>query len=280
MVKINKGVTLSDVSKLLEESHIIKSPLVFEMLVIIFDGDDGVRHGEYIFHEPQNVWTVARRVISADFRLESVRIVVPEGSTVMDMGVIFEKQLSEFNKNAFVRLAKSHEGYLFPDTYEFWETDDEEVVYERLRQKFDEKIVTVQDSITRSGRSLEDIIIMASLLEEEARTTETRRMISGILWKRIKIGMLLQVDAVFPYIIGKGTYSVTLEDLKVDSPYNTYKYKGLPQGPITNPGMDSILAALNPIESSYLFYLSDRDGRVYYSRTHAEHVAKKREYLN
>jgi len=121
---------------------------------------------------------------------------------------------------------------------------------------------------------------MASLLEEEARALETRRIIAGILWNRIKLGMLLQVDAVFPYIIGKNTYEVTLDELQVDSPYNTYKYPGLPVGPISNPGLSAIKASVTPIESKYLFYLSDKAGRMYYAENFEKHKENRIMYLN
>jgi UPF0755 protein len=120
---------------------------------------------------------------------------------------------------------------------------------------------------------------MASLVEEEARTLETRRTIAGILWKRLKLGMPLQVDAVFPYIIGKNTYELSIGDLALDSPYNTYKYAGLPPAPITNPGLDAMLAAVTPTDSPYLYYLSDRNGKMHYARTHDGHLANKAAYL-
>jgi UPF0755 protein len=120
---------------------------------------------------------------------------------------------------------------------------------------------------------------MASILEAEARTTETRKIISGILWKRMEIGMPLQVDAPFQYIIGKNTFQLTTNDLKFDSPYNTYKYKGLPPGPIGNPGLDAISATVNPIKTNYLYYLSDVRGNMHYAKTFAEHVINKEKYL-
>src|SRR3989338_1471741 len=97
--------------------------------------------------------------------------------------------------------------------------------------------------------------------------------------ERIERGMLLQVDAVFPYIIGKNTFEVTLDDLKTDSPYNTYKYKGLPKGPISNPGMDAILAAVYPEKTDYLFYLSDLDGNMHYAADFEGHKVNKFRYL-
>jgi UPF0755 protein len=121
---------------------------------------------------------------------------------------------------------------------------------------------------------------MASLVEEETRTPADRRLVAGILWKRIKLGMPLQVDAVFPYINGKNTYEVTARDLKIDSPYNTYLYPGLPIAPIANPGLDSIKAAIEPAESPYLYYLSDRAGAMHYAKTFEEHKRNRELYLN
>ena len=276
---IEEGKTLSQVAQLLKTKELIKSIPLFKSVVIALDGEGGVRHGEYVFTGPQSTWTIARRMVEADFGLTLVAITIPEGSTVEEMKVIFEAHLPKFNGDVFRRIAKQDEGYLFPDTHSFLPNATELKVYRTMRNVFDEKIASVEDDITASGIDLEDIIIMASLLEREARTTETRRTIAGILWKRLEIGMPLQVDAVFEYIIGKNTFMLTLEDLEIDSPYNTYKYKGLPKGPIANPGMDSILAALNPTASPYLYYLSDKEGNIYYSRTFEEHVAKKAQHL-
>ena len=120
---------------------------------------------------------------------------------------------------------------------------------------------------------------MASLLEREVPLTYDRRVVAGILWKRIRLGMPLQVDAVFPYIIGKNSFNLTKSDLATDSPYNTYLYKGLPAGPIANPGLDAILAAVTPLPTSYLYYLSDKYGNLHYSATYEQHLANKHKYL-
>lgn len=276
---IPEGKTLSWVAQLLKSKGFISSAAIFKMIVIALDGEGAVRHGEYVFDAPQSAWTIARRIVSADFGLTLVKITIPEGATVDEMADIFEKNLTKFNKEIFARIAKKDEGYLFPDTYLFLPNDGELKVYRTLRKTFDEKIVSIESDIAVSGKELKDVVVMASLLEREARTTETRRVIAGILWKRLEIGMPLQVDAVFEYINGKNTFSLTLDDLKIDSPYNTYKYKGLPVGPIANPGMDSILAALHPVESPYFYYLSDKDGNIYYSRAFDEHLTKKARYL-
>ena len=134
--------------------------------------------------------------------------------------------------------------------------------------------------IQASGHSLSDIVIMASLVEKEARTDVNRRIVAGVLWNRLALGMPLQVDAVFGYIFDRDTYSPSFEDLKVDSPYNTYTHKGLPPGPISNPGLESIYAALYPTKTNYLYYLTGKDTLMHYARTYAEHVANQTKYLH
>ena len=108
---------------------------------------------------------------------------------------------------------------------------------------------------------------------------ESRQIVSGILWKRLSLGMALQVDASFKYINGKGTKDLSLADLKIDSPYNSYLYKGLPPTPICNPGLGSIQAALTPTQTAYLFFLTDKTGNMHYAKTYAEHLLNKQKYL-
>jgi UPF0755 protein len=148
-----------------------------------------------------------------------------------------------------------------------------------MRENVEKKLLPLSADIAAFGKSLSDIVILASLLEEEARTTNTRRTIAGILWKRLAIGMPMQVDAAFAKVNGKNTYQLTEDDLKTDHPYNTYTRAGLPPGPITNPGIDALHAALRPVETDWLYYLSDSDGNMHYARTHDEHLRNKRLYI-
>ena len=120
---------------------------------------------------------------------------------------------------------------------------------------------------------------MASILEKEAYLTEDKKIIADILWRRLKEEMPLQVDAALQYITDRNTFELTKDDLKIDSPYNTYRYKGLPPTPISNPGLDSIKAAIFVEPNSYWYYLSDKNGKLYYSETFKEHKLKKAEYL-
>jgi UPF0755 protein len=120
---------------------------------------------------------------------------------------------------------------------------------------------------------------MASIVEEEGKNFLDKRMIAGILWKRLDIKMPLQVDAVFRYWNGKHSFTLSTEDLKEDSPYNTYTRIGLPPTPITNPGLESIKATINYRKSNYLYYLTGKDGKMYYATNHADHVSNKEKYL-
>ena len=130
-----------------------------------------------------------------------------------------------------------------------------------------------------SDHSFSDIVIVASILEKEVKTSESRAIVSGILWKRLALGMPLQVDATLGYITGKTSAELTIDNLNADSPYNTYRNKGLPPTPISNPGLLALDAALHPKSSPYLYYLSDNNGVIHYAVTFEEHKANKARYL-
>ena len=252
---------------------------VFKVLVWLQSPRAGVIAGDYLFTTRTNLWSVAKRLARGDFGIEYRRVTIPEGATAIEAGLLITKAIPKFDRKTFNQLIKDSEGYLFPDTYFFSPAITPAEAFATMRGNFEEKTNGLAPLIVRSGHSLEEIIIMASLLEEEAKNPEQRRVISGILWRRIAEEMPLQVDAVFPYIIGRNTFQLTRADLATDSPYNTYKYAGLPAGPISNPGLDAIIAALEPIESDYLFYLSDLSGKMHYAANFDDHVANKRKYL-
>ena len=142
-----------------------------------------------------------------------------------------------------------------------------------MRNNFDLKIRGLKFSFIASDRTMEEIITMASLIEAEAGVAgyETKQWVSGVLWRRIEIGMLLQVDAVFSYINQEHISQVLFKHLEIESPYNTYKYPGLPPTPVSNPDLDSIRAALFPVDTGNLFYITGNDGYFYYGRTLDEH---------
>jgi len=279
LIKIKEGETLGSISVHFKEERVIRSEFLFKTAIVFFGGDRSIIAGTYFFPRAQNVFKIAWRVTSADYEIKPARITIPEGVNSREIADILGAQLLGFDKDAFLKIAPAQEGYLFPDTYFFLPGEEPKVVLNALRKNFNAHLPEVSGEIEAFGKPLSEIIIMASLLEEEAATLEDRRIIAGILWERIKKDMRLQVDAVFPYIIGKNTFEVTRADLQTDSPYNTYKYKGLPPGPITNPGLDSILAAVTPTKTKYVYYLSDHSGNLHYSVTYEQHLQAKAKYL-
>ncbi|KKU27168.1 MAG: Aminodeoxychorismate lyase [Candidatus Magasanikbacteria bacterium GW2011_GWA2_46_17] len=280
LVTIEEGSSVDAAAQVLEESQVVRSRTALRFLVILLGRQKDVHAGDYLFKEPRDLFSIARAIIIGAYGLEPMRIRIGEGTTTKTMARILENSLLRFNGDKFLSTAQGMEGFLFPDTYYFLPNANEALVIKTMRQNFDARVSAIESQISYFGKPLKEIVIMASLLEREARTTEDRRMIAGVLWNRLKKGMLLQVDAAFLYTIGKGSYQLTTKDLQSDSPYNTYRHLGLPPGPIGSPSLDSILAAVTPIKHDYLYYLADRSGVTYYSKTYAEHLRNKRKYID
>ncbi|MFH1402578.1 MAG: endolytic transglycosylase MltG [Patescibacteria group bacterium] len=279
IIKIESGKTLTQIAENLENENVIKSAPIFSFLTKILMNEKGVMAGDYFFEEKYSICRVVWRTIRGVFGISPIKITFIEGSTIFDVAGTLKNKFPDFDTEEFLKLAKAEEGFLFPDTYYFLSNVTPAAVIKTMRDNFDIKIKDIAEKIEKFGKTLEEIVIMASILEKEARTLNSKRIISGILWKRIDINMPLQVDAVFPYINGKNTYQLSLADLKIDSPYNTYTNKGLPIGPIANPSMWSLLAAVTPVDSNYLFYLSDRSGNMYYAADFEQHKQNKRLYM-
>jgi UPF0755 protein len=263
----------------LAKDEIIRSPHTFTVLVSLFGNSRGLQAGTYTFSSPQPAYSVAKRLMDGTHRSPPVRVTIPEGASAADIASRLDSRLDNFDADAFERRAARREGRLCPDTYHFRHGVSVSYVLETFQRNFSKHVAGVADRIEASPHTRHEILTMASLIEHEAANQHDRRMIADILWRRLERGMPLQVDATFEYFLGKNTYEVSNDDLSHPSPYNTYHERGLPPGPIGNPGMAAIQAALNPIESKYLYYLADRAGETYYSTTHNEHVRKKRRYI-
>jgi UPF0755 protein len=278
-VVIMRGDNLRDVALSLREAEVIRSALAFQVLVSIERGESSIVAGRYAFSGSQSAHVVADRLSSGDFGTDSQSVTFPEGTTVQEMSVILTQRIEGFDGASFVEIGTPYEGYLFPDTYFFHTDVTPEEVIEIMKNNFLSKIESMEISPRVSEHSFQELVVMASILEEEARTEDARRIISGILWSRIEQEIPLQVDAAFLYIDeleGRNTYSLTREDLQIVSPYNTYTNTGFPPTAITNPGLESLEAAANPIYSDYLFYLSDTQGNMYYALNFEEHVENRR----
>lgn len=285
IISIEKGETLKEVAGRFERENLIKSAFWFETVGWIMGAEKEVKAGEYFFENKLPAVRLMERITGDHYKNEFVKITIPEGYSIRDIGFVFENkgmwQAEElWEVTGLPATEDSLEGFLFPDTYYVPVDISPKSFVELMEETFNEKVTMgLKEEIEKSGHSLREIITMASLLEKEAATEEDRKIISGILWKRLEDGMPLQVDAIFPYIIGKYSLGLTTEDLKTDSPYNTYFYKGLPVGPIANPGLDAIKAALEPTESPSWYYLSDKEGNIYYSATYDQHLTNKEKYL-
>ncbi|MDD5721453.1 MAG: endolytic transglycosylase MltG [Candidatus Pacebacteria bacterium] len=186
-----------------------------------------------------------------------ISITIPEGFNLNQIANVSALKLKNFNKDKFFLEARDQEGYLFPDTYFFLNNANEADVIKSMSENFNKKITSLLPEISSTGKSEKDIITMASIIEGESKGDVDRGVISGILWKRIKIGMPLQVD----------------------SAPETYKTKGLPENPISNPGLAAIIASIHPQNSQYLYYLHDKDGNIHYAKTFTEHNQNIKKYL-
>jgi len=278
-IVIERGTSVHDIAREFSDVHIIKHSAVLRLALLISGASVRVQAGTYLFSSPQNVLTVAYRLATGAHGLPPVRITFPEGVTVRDISVRVAAALPSISAQDIISSGKSHEGYLFPDTYLFPPDASVASIIKAMRANFDTKIASLDADIKASGHPIAEIVTMASLVEKEVRTIENKKIVAGILWDRLMLGMPLQVDAVFGYIFDRDTYSPSFADLKVDSPYNTYTHRGLPPGPINNPGLESIQAALHPTKTNYLYYLTDKEGVMHYATTYAGHQSNERKYL-
>ncbi len=279
-VIVARGASASAVASGLYDARIIKHPSVLWFILRFSGASAHVHAGTYVFDTSENALTVAYRLATGAYGLPLVHMTFPEGVTVRDIAGRVAEAMPTISAQDVLALGKPQEGYLFPDTYLFPPDASAESILKTMRANFETKTAALTSDIQTSGHSLADIITMASLVEKEARTDEDKRIVAGILWNRLARKMPLQVDAVFGYIYNRDTYSPSLADLAVDSPYNTYTHTGLPPGPICNPGLGSILAVLHPTKTDYLYYLTDKNGMMHYATTYAAHQANQQKYLH
>lgn len=216
-------------------------------------------------------------------RLDSWTKIV-EGLRVEEMAAVFAKNY-KVSEEDFLEIAK--EGYMFPDTYLFKVNTSAVEIVEKMRSTFDLKVSSeLKTKILSQGLSVEEGIILASILERESRNTAERPIVAGILYNRIRNGWKLETDATVQYALGYDAEGKTWwkkslfdADLKVDSPYNTRKYLGLPPTPICSPGLSAIKAIAEPAETDYFFYLHDSSGKIHFAKTLEEHNQNKAKYL-
>lgn len=279
VVTIAQGASTPLVVQELATARVIRYPALLRLILRLSGKSGSVRAGAYRFDTPQSLFTIAARLSAGAYGFPPVRLTFPEGTTVREAAAQVASAFPGISAEAFLKEAKPYEGYLFPDTYFFPGSADAASIVALMRSNFNTKTAQLLGE-ARAPNALSDTVILASLVEKEARTSASKRIVAGIISNRLKLGMPLQVDAVFGYIFGRDTYSPSLADLAVDSPYNTYTHKGLPPGPIDNPGLDSIEAATHPTQTDYLYYLTGKDGLMHYATTHVGHQANRKKYLD
>lgn len=278
-VTIEEGTSMAETASLLKERHIVYSRTLVHVLAVLRGADTSVKAGEYLFTQPLGVWETVSRLAEGMYGFEPVRVRLQEGSTRRQMAQVLTESLLDFDTERFLQVTHDKEGYLFPDTYFFSPNMKAEDIAVYLEEIFFQKMKRLEPLRALSGHSLNEIVTMASIIEREAHRESDQKLIAGVLWNRLAIGMALQVDAPFFFLLGKTSDELTLEDLKTDSPYNTYIYPGLPPTPIANPSLSALEAALDPTPSEYLFYLSDDDGVTHYAKDFEEHKRNKELYL-
>jgi UPF0755 protein len=292
---IEKGETVNDIADKLEKDDIIDSKFVFEMYIRFEKKQGNIQAGEYVL-TPMNIVDLVETFSFGKLDNE-INLTIIEGWSTKDIisgleknGFSGEKFLAALDfdtlKSEYLFLEDFNkltnlEGFIFPDTYRVYKDSSEDEIIKKIFDNFAQKITPAMlTEIKSQNKNLYDILKMASIIEMEVPDEEDRRIVSGLLWKRLDQGMLLQVDSSLKYEIGKkNKNSLTFEELKIDSPYNTYKYSGLPPTPIGNPGMSAIRAAIYSKKSDYWFYLSDKEGNTIFSRNLDEHNANIRKYL-
>ncbi len=279
IISIKDGVSLSETARTLSEQGIIRSQFLYKAFVIMTGGSTRVMKGDYLFDRPQSVLRVAFRTAHGIQGLNRFKVTIPEGSNSMNIASIIKKDIPTFDDGTFTRLAHLQEGFLFPDTYFFYENVTPEEVIGIMHANFDKQISLIDGKISSFGKSLSDIITMASIVEKEATSTTDRQIIAGILWKRLANKMPLQVDPPFYYFLNKTSDQLTMADLATDSPYNLYKNIGLPPTPIDNPGLEAIIDTVTASTTKYFFYLSDKTGTMHYAVTFDGHIANKQKFL-
>lgn len=294
-VTVPQGAGTKTIASLLKENDIIKNERVFRVLAKIDKYEGRLQAGNFSLSPSMSMHEILDALLAA--KGDTVRFTVPEGldlartaETLAKQGLIDidvfwdEVENGDFDYWFIDKLPKNSqrlEGFLFPETYEIFVNSSEHAIIDKMLGQFDK--VFTEEHITRMnelGKDINEVIILASIIEREALVSEDRPIISGVFQNRLDINMALQSCATVQYILGEVKPVLSTADTQIESPYNTYIYTGLPPGPISSPGKESIDAALWPVETDYLFFLAKGDGSHVFSRTYDEHLKYKAQYID
>lgn len=279
--RVNAGDGVRTIAANLAEENLIRSPTAFFVLIKLMGIERSLQAGEFRLNRAMDSRVVARELTHGS---EDTWITTLEGWRNEEIAAALSKNL-DIPESEFLKVAKI--GYMFPDTYLVPQDATAGAIIAIFTAAFDKKVTPeMRADIRASGMTLDEVLTLASIVEREGHTDEDRPVIAGVLLNRLKAGWPLQADATLQFALGyqsqeKTWWKKTLydEDKKVNSPYNTYANPGLPPGPISNPGIASIRAAVYPKKTPYWYYLHDSAGGVHYAVTLEEHNANIEKYL-
>ena len=284
---IVKGSSAAQIGNKLFKEGLIKNPLAFKLYVQITSKARSIPAGEFRLSPSYSLFKLVDELVRGP---REIWVTIPEGLRKEEIAARFASSFDQGDVfiEEFVEASKGMEGFLFPDTYLFPKEASASAVVKKMRSTFDVKTAEFEEEIASSSLSLNEIVTLASIVERETKTNEERPVVAGILLNRLDIGMGLQADATVQYAIASSKCvsndcqwwpQITREDLEIASPYNTYRFKGLPPAPIASPGISSLRAAIIPSSTDYLYYLHDAKGEIHYAETLEEHNANVRNYL-
>lgn len=275
---IEEGQGLEEISEALESEGLISNKWIFFYYLWLQKKASNLQAGEYGLSAAMDIPEIANKIIRGEVIENWIKVTIPEGWTNKQT----EQRLLNFGLiNSEDKLPADKEGYLFPDTYYFYKDSNINDIAEKMLNNFDKKVTEdLKKEIENQGKTLYDILIMASLIEKEVITEEDMAIVSGVFWNRLEDNHPLESCATIAYILGIDKWRYSVEDTKIESPYNTYRNVGLPPTPINNPGLSAIKSAVYPVETDYYFFLTDPEtGNTIFSKNLQEHNANKRKYF-
>ena len=296
---IEKGEGVKKIAADLKKNGLIKNAFYFKTYVWQKKIEKKLQAGEYLLRENMNIPEIIEILIKGEIISNQKKITIIEGWKINDIGEYLQKNkiisAKEFETAAKNWRGENYqydflknlpekanlEGFLFPDTYFIYQDANAGDIIDKMLKNFDKYLTKeMRQEIEKQNRSIFEIITMAGILEKEVRTNKDRKIAAGIFYKRIKEGMLLESCATIAYILGEDKRQYSFEDTRIESPYNTYLNKGLPPGPICNPGENAIKAAIWSEKSEYNFFLSKEDGETVFSKTLEEHNSAKAKWVD
>jgi len=278
-ITIEAGSSISEIVSLFSERNVVASELLLYSVLLTQYTPSDIKASTYVFDQPYDTFTIAKKLASGDFTSNLVRLTHREGEPVRELAIAVNEAIPEISVEEFTLAALPEEGYLFPETYFIPPHYTTKEIIDTLKQKYEDFMVTRRQAIAAGPLTEQEVVILASIVEREANSEESMGMVAGILRNRLDLDMPLQADASIEYDLDKPLSELTPEDLQKESPYNTYLNRGLPPTPIGNPGAMAINAVIDPIPSDYLFYITGNDGTFHYATTYEDHKRNIARYL-